>query len=386
MLKECCLQLPQTIYGGLNAVNTIGEILKDNKTRKVAIFTDEGIAASGLLEYVKERISSAKVPSVVLDHLQPEPTYLQVQELINQFKSTEADLILAVGGGSVMDTAKLASILSTDKYQVKDLLEHPEWGEKQIKTIMIPTTAGTGAEATPNAIVAVPEKKLKVGIVNTQMLSDYVILDGEMIYGLPQKIAASTGVDALAHAIECFTSRKSNPFSDMFALQALELILENIEAACENARNMDAKNAMLLGSFYAGVAITASGTTAVHALSYPLGGRYHIPHGVSNAILLSPVMRFNEPYSRTKFAQVYDRCAREKWCGQTERAKSEWVLTRIEEIVRNLEIPTSLKNFGVSEQDLESLVESGMEVRRLLDNNMRPVTPADARQIYEQVL
>ena len=386
MLKECCLQLPQTIYGGLNAVNTIGEILKDNKTRKVAIFTDEGIAASGLLEYVKERISSARVPSVVLDHLQPEPTYLQVQELINQFKSTEADLILAVGGGSVMDTAKLASILSTDKYQVKDLLEHPEWGEKQIKTIMIPTTAGTGAEATPNAIVAVPEKKLKVGIVNTQMLSDYVILDGEMIYGLPQKIAASTGVDALAHAIECFTSRKSNPFSDMFALQALELILENIEAACENARNMDAKNAMLLGSFYAGVAITASGTTAVHALSYPLGGRYHIPHGVSNAILLSPVMRFNEPYSRTKFAQVYDRCAREKWCGQTERAKSEWVLTRIEEIVRNLEIPTSLKNFGVSEQDLESLVESGMEVRRLLDNNMRPVTPADARQIYEQVL
>ena len=386
MLKECCLQLPQTIYGGLNAANAIGEILKGNKTRKVAIFTDEGIAASGLLEYVKERISSARVPSVVLDHLQPEPTYLQVQELINQFKSTEADLILAVGGGSVMDTAKLASILSTDKYQVKDLLEHPEWGEKQIKTIMIPTTAGTGAEATPNAIVAVPEKKLKVGIVNTQMLSDYVILDGEMIYGLPQKIAASTGVDALAHAIECFTSRKSNPFSDMFALQALELILENIEAACENARNMDAKNAMLLGSFYAGVAITASGTTAVHALSYPLGGRYHIPHGVSNAILLSPVMRFNEPYSRTKFAQVYDRCAREKWCGQTERAKSEWVLTRIEEIVRNLEIPTSLKNFGVSEQDLESLVESGMEVRRLLDNNMRPVTPADARQIYEQVL
>ena len=386
MLKECCLQLPQTIYGGLNAVNTIGEILKDNKTRKVAIFTDEGIAASGLLEYVKERISPAKVPSVVLDHLQPEPTYLQVQELIDQFKSTEADLILAVGGGSVMDTAKLASILSTDKYQVKDLLEHPEWGEKQIKTIMIPTTAGTGAEATPNAIVAVPEKKLKVGIVNTQMLSDYVILDGEMIYGLPQKIAASTGVDALAHAIECFTSRKSNPFSDMFALQALELILENIEAACENVRNMDAKNAMLLGSFYAGVAITASGTTAVHALSYPLGGRYHIPHGVSNAILLSPVMRFNEPYSRAKFAQVYDRCAREKWCGQTERAKSEWVLTRIEEIVRNLEIPTSLKNFGVSEQDLESLVESGMEVRRLLDNNMRPVTPADARQIYEQVL
>ncbi len=249
---------------------------------------------------------------------------------------------------------------------------------------MIPTTAGTGSEATPNAIVAVPEKQLKVGIVNTEMIADYVILDAVMIKKLPRKIAAATGVDALAHAIECFTSNKANPFSDLFALQALDMILTNIERACDDPEAMDAKNTMLLASFYAGVAITASGTTAVHALSYPLGGKYHIAHGVSNAILLAPVMRFNEPACRPLLAKAYDHCLRGNAVGETE--KSAAVIQRLEEIVKHLDIPTSLTEFGVPKKDLEDLVTSGMEVTRLLVNNMRPVTADDARKIYQEVL
>ena len=162
---------------------------------------------------------------------------------------------------------------------VHDLLEAPGRAKKCCPTLMIPTTAGTGSEATPNAIVAVPEQELKVGIVSDAMIADNVLLDPLMIKNLPRKIAAATGVDALAHAIECYTSNKANPISDTFALEALDMILNNILPACDSADAVSQKSAMQLASFYAGVAITASGTTAVHALSYPLGGKYHIAHG-----------------------------------------------------------------------------------------------------------
>ncbi|MGE4485475.1 MAG: iron-containing alcohol dehydrogenase, partial [Oscillospiraceae bacterium] len=201
---------------------------------------------------------------------------------------------------------------------------------------------------------------------------------------LPRKIAASTGVDALAHAIECFTSNKANPFSDIFALQALDLILNNIEKACDDPEAMDAKNKMQIASFYAGVAITASGTTAVHALSYPLGGKYHIAHGVSNAILLAPVMRFNEQACRERLAVVYERCMRGN--APSEAEKSAAVIARLEAIVKHLDIPSSLKEFGVPSEDLNVLVEAGMAVTRLLENNMRNVTAEDARKIYQEIL
>ena len=177
-----------------------------------------------------------------------------------------------------MDAAKLASVLVTDEYGVKELLDDPGRAKKCVPIILIPTTAGTGAEVTPNAIVAVPEQELKVGIVNENMIADYVILDARMIKNLPRKIAASTGVDALAHCIECFTSNKANPFSDLYALEGLDLILNNIEKACDDPEAMTEKNRMQIAAYYGGLAITASGTTAVHALSYPLGGKIRLDH------------------------------------------------------------------------------------------------------------
>ena len=251
---------------------------------------------------------------------------------------------------------------------------------------MIPSTAGTGAEATPNAIVGVPERDLKIGIVNPEMIADFVLLDGRMIKNLPKPIAAATGVDALCHAIECFTSAKANPISDTFALEALDLIMNNIIEACTNPEALTAKRNMLLGSFYAGVAITASGTTAVHALSYPLGGKYHIAHGVSNAILLTPVMKFNEPAIKDLLAVAYDRVIKEGHQDWSVDEKSAYMISQLDEIVKVLEIPTSLKTFNVPEEDLDGLVAAGMEVTRLLVNNKREVTPEDARAIYLQIL
>jgi len=386
MLVKYNLKMPHEVYSGEDALENLKMILSGNGVKKAAVFTDKGIEGAGLLEFPMAKLRETGVETVILDELPPEPTYTQAQGLVDAFKESGADFIIAVGGGSVMDTAKLASVLATDEYGVKELLEDPKKARKCVKSLMIPTTAGTGSEATPNAIVAVPEKELKVGIVNDEMIADYVILDAVMIKKLPRKIAAATGVDALAHAIECWTSNKSNPFSDMFAMQALDMILNNIMEACDNPDAMEAKNRMQVASFYAGVAITASGTTAVHALSYPLGCKYHIAHWVSNAILLAPVMRFNEPVCREKFAEAYDRCVHgEKACTASEE-KSEYIISWLERIVKELDIPTSLKEFGVPEEDLEGLVEAGMQVTRLLVNNMREVTPDDARRLYKKIM
>lgn len=384
MLTKYNLKIPHCIYSGEDALDNICCILQENQVKKLAIFTDKGIRKTGLLDLPMARVEKVGVSVVVLDDLPAEPSYVQAQKLVDQCKDCGSDFIMAVGGGSVMDTAKLASVLMTRKYGIQELLDAPLMVEKCVKTLMIPTTAGTGAEATPNAIVAVPEKQLKVGIVNPQMIADYVILDAVMIKHLPAKIAAATGVDALAHAIECWTSNKANPFSDIFAIQALDMILRNTEQACTDPEAMAAKNQMQLASFYAGVAITASGTTAVHALSYPLGGRYHIAHGVSNAMLLAPVMRFNEPACRERLAEAYDRCIQG---GEiTVQRKSAAVIARLEQIVKGLNIPTHLEQFGVPKEELDLLVASGMNVTRLLDNNMRKVTADDARRIYEEIL
>lgn len=387
MLTTYNLKMPHAVYGGSNAIEAITAILKSSGAKRVALFTDKGIKAAGLSALPEEAVRAAGADYFVFDELPPEPDYMAVQKLVDQFKKSSADLIVACGGGSVMDAAKLASVLVTDEYGVRELLDDPGRAGKCVPVILIPTTAGTGAEVTPNAIVAVPEKELKVGIVNENMIADYVILDARMLKNVPRKIAAATGVDALAHCMECLISNKANPFSDLYALEGLDLILNNIEKACDDPQAMEEKNRMQIAAYYGGLAITASGTTAVHALSYPLGGRYHIAHGISNAILLAPVMRFNEPACRERLAAAYDRCCHDviRTCGSAAE-KSAWIIGRLEQIVQHLEIPSCLKEFGVPESDLNSLAQAGMKVQRLLVNNPRPVTFEDALALYKEIL
>lgn len=388
MLTTYNLKMPHGVYGGENAMDNIAAIIKTTGAKKVAMFTDKGLRSLGLFDLPEAVVKASGVEYYVLDDLKPEPSYMAVQAIVDEFKTTGADLIVACGGGSVMDAAKLASVLVTDEYGVKELLDNPGMAKKCVPIVLIPTTAGTGAEVTPNAIVGVPEKELKIGIVNENMIADYVILDARLIKNLPRKIAAATGVDALAHCIECFTSNKANPFSDMYALEGCDLILNNIEKACDDSSAMVEKNRMQIAAYYGGLAITASGTTAVHALSYPLGGKYHIAHGVSNAILLAPVMRFNARNAafRARLAEAYDRCCHEEVKASTVDEKAAWMIAKMEGIVKHLEIPTSLKEFNVPAEDLEGLVAAGMQVQRLLVNNMVTLTPDDARKIYQEVL
>ena len=385
MTKGYSLLMPKSVYAGEEAPAKITEILKREGAAKAALFTDKSIVSLGLAAPVEAAIREAGTACVVFDDLASEPTVYQADEVIRRFMECGADFIVAVGGGSVMDVAKLCSVLAHSSYTVFDLLETPGAARKSVRSLMIPTTAGTGSEATPNSIVCVPERELKVGIVNTDMIPDYVVLDPGMIRNLPLKIAAATGVDALAHAMECYTSNKATPFSDLFSLKACQLILNNIVKACRDPDAVAEKTAMLTAAFYGGVAIANSGTTVVHALAYPLGGKYHIAHGLSNAMLLAPCMEYNKPFCLDRLARIYD-VVFPGGDNLSEEEKAGRMIDRLREIVTTLEIPTDLKPYGVSPRDLEDLVKSGMEVQRLLANNCRTVTEEDARELYKQLL
>lgn len=385
MTEKYSLFMPKSVYAGGQATGKITEVLKQEHAAKVALFTDKSIISLGLAAPVTAAIREAEAECIVFDDLASEPTVYQADDVIRRFMDCGADFIVAVGGGSVMDIAKLCSILAHSPYTIFDLLETPGIARKSVRSLMVPTTAGTGSEATPNSIVCVPERELKVGIVNTDMIPDYVVLDPGMIRNLPFKIAAATGIDALAHAMECYTSNKATPFSNLFSLKACELIFNNIVKACTDPDAVAEKTAMLTAAFYGGVAIANSGTTVVHALAYPLGGKYHIAHGVSNAMLLASCMEYNKPYCSDRLAQIYDVVCP----GVNDlsmEAKADCIIKKLQEIVATLKIPTDLKPYGVTLDDLEDLVKSGMEVQRLLVNNCRPVTAEDARELYKKLL
>ena len=379
------VKIPSCSYGGEGSIEKIKEIIAKEKSQKVVAFSDEGIKATGLLDILTKQLDETGVQYHVFTDCKPEPTYLQVEAVVDMVQGQECDLIIGLGGGSVMDAAKLASVLKGAPYTIKDLLNDPTQAEKKVKTVMIPTTCGTGSEATCNAIVAIPEEKSKKGIVNDNMIPDYVILDAQMIAKLPKAIVAATGVDALAHVVECFTSKKATPFSDCYALEGAKLIFANIREAYNNPDNMDAKNKMLIGAYYGGIAITGSGTTAVHALSYPLGGKFHIAHGVSNAILFAHVMKFNKDACAERLAVLCD-AINPAYAEKTVEEKADYVIDQIADIVKVTNIPTDLTQYGVTMDDLDFLVTAGSQQQRLLVNNMKELSLDDIRNIYLKVV
>ena len=379
------VKIPSCSYGGEGSIEKIKEIIAKEKSQKVVVFSDEGIKATGLLGILTEKLDETGIQYHVFTDCKPEPTYGQVEAVVDMVQGQECDLIIGLGGGSVMDAAKLASVLKGAPYTIKDLLNDPTQAEKKVKTVMIPTTCGTGSEATCNAIVAIPEEKSKKGIVNDNMIPDYVILDAQMIAKLPKAIVAATGVDALAHVVECFTSKKATPFSDCYALEGAKLIFANIREAYNNPDNMDAKNKMLIGAYYGGIAITGSGTTAVHALSYPLGGKFHIAHGVSNAILFAHVMKFNKDACAERLAVLCD-AINPAYAEKTVEEKADYVIDQIADIVKVTNIPTDLTQYGVTMDDLDFLVTAGSQQQRLLVNNMKELSLDDIRNIYLKVV
>ena len=373
------------IVAGPDSIEQIADIVKDYGASRVLIISDKGVAGAGLIERPKALLEAADITVTVLDDTPPEPEVEQANTIFSAAKNSRCDMVVGIGGGSAMDVAKLIAVLLNNDVTLRELLNKAPIPRRGLPTLMIPTTAGTGSETTPNSIVLVPEDELKVGIVSPKLMPDCVILDPKMTLGLPPAITASTGMDALCHAIECYTSKKGNPFSEMIALKAISLISRSIRKAFNTGTDIDARHDMLLGAMYGGMCIATSSTTAVHALAYPLGGKYRIAHGVSNAILLPFVMRFNAVGNEAKFCDVAVAMGLDVDPADS-KAATEKFIEAIFELNRDLQIPSDLKRWNITEADLDTLVEGAAKVTRLLDNNPRPMDKDDIRAIYTQLI
>ena len=373
------------VNAGPGSIDSLKEVVADFNARNILIISDKGVAGAGLISRPQALLEETGASVSIIDDTPPEPSVEQVESILAAAQGTNWDVVIGIGGGSAMDVAKIIAVMLNNDVKLRDLLNKAPIPRRGIPTVMVPTTAGTGSEATPNSIILVPEDELKVGIVSPKLMPDCVILDPQMTLGLPPSITASTGMDALCHAIECYTSKKGNPFSEMIALKAIRLISRSIREAFKNGKNLDARHDMLLGAFYGGMCIATSSTTAVHALAYPLGGKYRIAHGISNAILLPYVMQFNAVGNEAKFRDIAEAMGIDI-ARLSDAEATQAFIAALFAFNHDLEIPADLKRWNITEADLETLVEGAAKVTRLLDNNPRPMNKDDIRAVYLKLL
>lgn len=385
MTRISAFQSTPRIVMGVGASNQIPSEVKRLSGKNVMIVTDPGLVKTGIVDQIQENLVSSGLKVTRFDTVEPDPAFETASVAAKAARDSGADTILGLGGGSSLDIAKVASILVTNADPVNsyfgiDLVPGPG-----LKTILVPTTAGTGSEVTPIAILSDHGEKLKKGIVSPYLFPATAILDPSFTVGLPAHITAATGMDALIHAVEAYTSVNANSITDMFAEQAIRLISANIRTAFANGANIEARQNMLEGSMLAGMAFANAGVTAVHAFAYPIGAEFHIPHGIANSIMLWPVMEFNMMGNLTKFANIADLMG-EVTDGLSDREAALLAVDSLRDLISDVEIPTSLSQFGIRESDIPSLAQGVMKVTRLLANNPREMSLASAEKIYRKVL
>jgi alcohol dehydrogenase len=373
--------LPQTIRFGEGVANSLSEEIKKIGAARTLIVTDPGIFRSGLIHPIQEQLH--KVTKVdIYAEAQPEPSFTGLNNAAKQLKSSHYSVIIGLGGGSSIDTAKGLSVLLAhggkgENYAGTDKIPGPG-----IPLIAIPTTAGTGSEVTNIAIFADTDKDLKVGLVSNHLLARLALIDPVLTYGCPKGVTAASGIDALVHGIECYTSLKANDFTDSIAIQAMQLISRNLSAAVNNPTAKKARGAMAEGAMLAGIAFGNSGVAAVHALAYPLGARFHVSHGMANGLLLPYVMKYNAaavPERYAVVAGILDEKNRNLPPAEAAQKGTEAVT----KLVKEIGIPGRLRDIDVPKNALEGMAAATMDVTRLLANNPRPLTLEDVRSIWQ---
>jgi len=384
-MKDFIFQMPCKIEFGFSKSREIVNIIKKKKLTKVLIVIDYNLKKMGIVDYIFKNLKDENLPFTIFDNIKNEPTITEIDQAINNLNiASNYDGIIGIGGGSTIDVAKLLAVSGSIEGSIRNYIGTNLIAKPGIPLIILPTTSGTGAEVTPNAIVKDKKKEWKKGIVSPYLIPDLVILDPELTFSVPPRITAETGIDAFTHAIECFICKKSNPMSDLFALDSMRLINKYIRRAVRNGSDKEARYYIASGSLYGGVAITNSGTGGVHALAYPLGGKYNISHGLSNSILLADVMEFNAKAVPEKFIKVAEAMGIETINFPKEKVV-ESVVAEIRKLVKDVGI--TIKGFEVSEKVLDNLATLAIsEQQRLLKNNPRPISYEDARQIYKKSL
>ena len=380
-LKMYQITLPQITYFGVGVLNTIGDEASKLGAKRALIVTDPTVYKSGLVEPVKDQLASAGLSVEVFSESEPEPTLPKLNVAAKAFPKSGFDLLVGVGGGSSMDTAKGLSILLAHGGEGQDYLGVGKVPGPGIPLFTIPTTAGTGSEVTNIAIFGDPDKELKLGIVSPYILTRVAFVDPTLTYGCPPGVTAVAGIDALVHAIESYTSIRSNTFTDALALDAMRLIVGGLRTAVNNGSDEEARNHMSEGALLAGIAFGNAGVAAVHALAYPLGARFHTSHGAANGLLLPYVMECNLPANLPKYAVVAQMLG-EKTEGLSLREGAERVVKAVKELVADIGIPLHLRGLGVPEEALEGMAVATMDVTRLLSNNPKKLILDDVRGIW----
>lgn len=362
-----------------------GPLMQELGATRVTIICDPGIVALGFADQVQKSLESVGIAVQVFSDVAADPPQHIVQQAIDGAKDWQADGVIGLGGGSSLDSAKLVALLANSDQTIEEIYGIDKARGDRLPLIQIPTTAGTGSEVTWVSVITDPDN-LKQVVYTPQLMPDIALLDAELTYGLPQKVTAATGLDAMVHAIEGYTSRtRKNPIADGMAVTALSLLGKNLMKVIENPGDKDARSAMLQGSLIAGMAFANASVAAIHGLAYPLGARFHIPHGHANALVMAQVLRFNLPATKKLYAELAP-CLIEDADFASEDAAAEAFVQRIEEMVPASGLETRLRDLGVTEDSLPEMAEEVFsKIYRLIESNPRDMTAKDIEAIYRQV-
>jgi len=366
------------------AASRLGEIAGRKLGERVLFVTDPGLRRLGLHSGALSSLEAAGIVVSVFDQVEADPSRKTLMAAVEAGAGAKVTGIVGFGGGSSLDVAKLAALLLGSGEDLDGA-----WGVAQAKgprlpLVLVPTTAGTGSEVTPVSIITVGEEE-KRGVSSPIILPDIAVLDALLTLGLPPAITAATGVDAMVHAIEAYASKNANnnPLSKMLARQSLRLLGANIEKAVFEGSNVEARGAMLLGSMLAGQAFANSPVAAVHALAYPIGGTFHVPHGLSNALVLPHVLRFNAPDAAHLYAEIaadaFPALERE----ESVQGRCAGFIEALAGLSKRLGMQTKLREVGIGEEHLSKMASDAMKQQRLLVNNPRAVSETDALTIYK---
>lgn len=381
-MKDFTFSVPQNIVFGIGSLSKLPTLIKDSNSEKVFIISDKGLEKLGVVKKVKDILNASGISSEVFVEVEPNPSVETVNSATKAYNESGATSIIALGGGSPMDVAKAVGVLAKfggeiTQYEGANLVPG-----KIVPTIAIPTTAGTGSEVTAFAVITDKSRNYKLTVFSYELIPSYALLDPELIMSLPQFIAASTGIDALVHALEAYLSTASSPFSDAMAEKALELIGKNIRAFVANRKNAQAASSMMSGSMFAGIAFAWARLGNVHAMAHPLGGFFNVPHGFANAILLPTIVEYNSLADNGRFEKIYNYI---KKADTAVAFTPKMLVDELKELNSDFGIPQSLSEVGVTEDKIPEMAADAMKSGNILVNP-RQSTQNDIEMLYRKAL
>jgi len=371
------------IHFETGSASKLGEIAAAKMKRPVVV-TDKGVIGAGLIDGALASLKAKNLDFLLFDAVEADPPARVVKGAVEAARAHKADGVIGFGGGSSMDTAKIIAVLMNSSQTLQEIYGSGNVRGARAPLILVPTTAGTGSEVTDISVVTTDDDQ-KMGILADQLYADMAVLDASLTLTAPRHVTSATGIDAMVHAIEAYTSKiKKNPVSDALAKEALRLLSANIVAACDEPSNIEARENMLLGAMLAGQAFANAPVGAVHAMAYPLGALFHVPHGLSNSLMLRPVLKFNCEAAAPLYAELGDVIGANETGGFEARAEA--FIAKLSQICLATGVKQKLSEVGVSHNHLPRMAEDVMKITRLLQNNPRAMTYEDALRLYEEVL